>query len=243
LKRKLLAMNLLLGVLLVGLSWRLHHERVDAQQREQILRLQGANLKATLPPPPVLLPVTPVAPASYIDIAAKLLFSRDRNPTVVIEPPKPAPEPPMPPLPTAHGVMLWGDPATVILSEKEGAPQKSYHPGDQVGQFKLVSVDNQKIVLEWRGRKIERPLSELVSKNTPLPEPPTTAPRPNPGLLSISGSESNSGSTLGPGVDMGGGARACVAGDTSPAGTVANGYKKVEGATPFGSSCHWETVK
>ena len=239
----MLALEFLLGIVLVGLALHLRHEIEDAHRHEPVLRQPGKTFKTTIQAPPVLPAVTPVVTASYRDIAAKLLFSRDRNPMVVIELPKPPPEPPMPPLPIAYGVMLWGNPQIVILSEKEGAQQKSYHPGDEVGQFKLVSVDNKEIVLEWHGRKIGRPLSELVSKNAPPPEPLVNAPRPITGLLLISGPESNSGSTLGPGVDMGGGARACIAADASPAGTVANGYKKVEGITPFGSSCHWETVK
>ncbi len=33
--------------------------------------------------------------------------------------------------------------------------------------------------------------------------------------------------------------KACVPGDTSPAGTVLNGYTKVIEATPFGNACRW----
>ena len=241
-KRKLLAMNLVLAAAAAGLGWRLQEERAAANVRDRLAQSGGLR-NASVPPPALLPPVTPVMPASYIDVAAKLLFSRDRNPTVVVDPPKPPPEPPMPPLPTAHGVMLWIDPPTVILSLKEGDPQKSYHPGDEVGPFKLVSVDHQNIVLEWHGKQVKTPLSELVSKNAPLPDLPSrpSAPQSN-GVTSLSGPSAAGGSN-GPGADMGGGARACVAGDTAPSGTVSNGYKKVEGTTPFGSSCHWEAVK
>lgn len=240
-KRKLLAVNLALAAAVASLGWRLSVERKAAERRDSLAQIQG-NRNASVPPPALLSPVTPVTPANYIDVAAKMLFSRDRNPTVMVEPTKPPPEPPMPPLPTAHGVMLWIDPPTVILSLKEGEPQKSYHPGDEVGPFKLVSVDHQNIVLEWHGKQVKTPLSDLVSKNAPAPEPPARAAAAQPGgVMSLSGP--SAASPTGPGADMGGGARACVAGDSSPSGTVTNGYKKVEGVTPFGSSCHWEVQK
>ncbi len=45
------------------------------------------------------------------------------------------------------------------------------------------------------------------------------------------------------GADWGSGFRACVAGDTSPAGTILDGYKKVISHTMMGQNCHWEQVK
>ena len=42
---------------------------------------------------------------------------------------------------------------------------------------------------------------------------------------------------------LAGGYKTCTPGDSSPAGTVADGYRKVLVATPFGNSCHWEEVK
>jgi hypothetical protein len=47
-----------------------------------------------------------------------------------------------------------------------------------------------------------------------------------------------------PGEDLGGrGISACQKGDTSPAGTTANGMRKVIKNNPFGASCYWEPVK
>ena len=53
------------------------------------------------------------------------------------------------------------------------------------------------------------------------------APAPKPGAY-------------GPGQDVGSGFRACVPGDTTPAGTVKQGYRKFTANTPFGASCRWE---
>ncbi|MEO7142518.1 MAG: hypothetical protein ABI165_03355 [Bryobacteraceae bacterium] len=246
-KRKLVLLNFALAVVVAALGWRLRQEWVGARDRESMELLQTRKLSRSLAPPPVMPTVNPVTPSSYIDVAAKMLFSRDRNPTVVIEVPKPPPEPPVPPMPVAMGVMLWTDPPSVIMSEKAGGPQKVYRPGDMVGAFKLVSVDNQKVVLEWHGKTIEKSLDELMAKNavtteTAGPSAPAAAAPVN-GVTSLGGPTSIAGVAAGPGVDMGGGARACIAGDKSAPGTTADGYKKVENMTPFGSSCHWEAVK
>ena len=45
-----------------------------------------------------------------------------------------------------------------------------------------------------------------------------------------------------PGIDVGGGHRTCAADDTSPSGTVKNGYRKVQAMTAWGRSCRWEPV-
>ena len=42
---------------------------------------------------------------------------------------------------------------------------------------------------------------------------------------------------------IGEGSKACLPGDDSPAGTVAEGYKKVLEPTPFGVACRWIAVK
>ena len=49
--------------------------------------------------------------------------------------------------------------------------------------------------------------------------------------------------TKGPGIELGQGSRACVPGDTTPPGTVKDGFRKVVNKTPFGNSCRWEAVK
>ncbi len=47
----------------------------------------------------------------------------------------------------------------------------------------------------------------------------------------------------GPGMQLTGDLKACVVGDTTPPGTVRDGYRKVVTQTPFGASCRWELVK
>ena len=91
-----------------------------------------------------------------------MLFSKDRNPIVVVEPPKPAPEPVMPALPSYSGQMAIGEPVIFLSVAKD--VQHSYHAGDQVGDFKLESFDQDNIVLEWNGKTVERKLEDLRAK-------------------------------------------------------------------------------
>jgi hypothetical protein len=178
--------------------------------------------------------------AEYADVAMKDLFSQDRNPNPILDPPKPVPPKPQPPFPVAHGVMLWdGVPPTIVLSEKADGPQKGYHPGDAIGPWTLVSVDQSYADFEWDGKDFKKRIDELIDR-TPIAQivPPST-PAPSAAAQSLS-TPAQPGK---PGQDTGGGYKACAQGDPSPNGTVADGMKKVITATPFGSSCTWEPVK
>ena len=132
--------------------------------------------------------------------------------------------------------MLFGDPS-IILSEKAGAPQKIYRAGDHVGDFTLVSFDNNHIVLDWDGESVDRPINALMAKIEGEPggaaKRATSAPPPPKPVAT----------SLGPGADLGAGYRACQPNDSNGSGAVVDGYRKVETATPFGKSCRWEVAK
>jgi len=295
-------LNVALLALVGALGWVLRANWLEAQARERaVLRRQVAP-KAVLAPPS-LPPVQAAAPAEYIDVANKMLFSKDRNPIVVVEPPKPAPEPVMPALPSYSGQMAIGEPVIFLTAAKDA--QHSYHVGDQVGDFKLTSFDQDNIVLEWNGKTVERKLEDLRAKQIlaqagagsgasagsgappgpvpamPRPSIPTPGyPRPikspdnaSTGLSTVAapaasstsssttapvspttslggskaGGDSNSASAASDdgmfGAALPGGLRACVPADTSPAGTVHSGYRKVQSMSIFGASCDWEPVK
>jgi hypothetical protein len=164
LNRRLVLLNLALLALAGALVWTLRTNWIQAKARERVVLQRKVAAKAVLAPPP-LPAVKAVAPADYIDIAGKMLFSKDRNPTVVVEPPKPPPEPVMPALPNYHGQMAIGEPV-ILLSMSANAVQRSYHAGDQVGDFKLVSFDENRVDFEWKGKNVERKLEELKPKET-----------------------------------------------------------------------------
>jgi hypothetical protein len=241
LRRKLQLLNLVLIALLTVVGFRFHQVWVDARAREQrVLNVRVKPEPAVMLPP--LPPYTPVVAMNYLDVAQKMLLSKDRNPNVIYDPPAPPPPPPpMPALPQFYGLMMFGSPA-IILSDKPGT-QKAYRPGEKVGPFTLVAFDHTRVTFDWDGKKVERRLDELVAKNPPPSAantqnvPAAAAAAPAPPAASISTSP------LGPGADIGGGYRACQPNDATPSGTVKDGLRKVEVATPFGKSCRWETVK
>jgi hypothetical protein len=236
-------LNLALLAALGALGWQLRLRWLQARERERAMLNKPVKPAPIVPPTPVPT-VPPVTAANYFDVAQKMLFSKDRNPTVVIEKPAPPPPKPMPPLPLAHGYMNLGEP-TVILSEKPGAPQKIYHEGDTIGEFKLVAVNNVDISFEWDGKVITEKLAKLRPKEAAPPvqeqqaqAAANAAPAPAPTVIAPA--------KPGPGASMGGDIKACVAGDSSPPGTVVDGMKKIVSPNPFapgGQSCRWEPVK
>ena len=162
--RRLVLLNLALLALAAALVWTLRANWIEAKARERAVLQRKVAAKAVLAPP-ALPTVKAVAPAEYIDVAGKMLFSKDRNPTVVVEPPKPAPEPVMPALPNYHGQMAIGEPV-IFLSASANATQRGYHAGDQIGDFKLVSFDEDRVVFEWKSKNVERKPEQLRPKET-----------------------------------------------------------------------------
>jgi hypothetical protein len=247
--RKLILLNLLLIGLLTAAGWQVRKHWLQARARE---RAAAAQKVAQIPPPevPPPPPAQPVQAATYIDVAQNMLFSKDRNPNVIIEaePPKPVPA-----FPAAHGVMDLGGGPTAILSEKAGGPQKSYRQGDKVGPFQIASLTTENIVLEWDGQKFDKKIAELKPK--PSAEPPKER---TPGAAGVTVPERKGPVHVptavevireaqrpkdgGPGVETGGPVRMCAPGENSPAGTVMGGYRKVITASPFGNQCRWEPI-
>ena len=174
--RRLVLLNVALLALAGGLVWTLRTNWLAAKSRERAVLQRKVAAKPVLAPPP-LPPVKAVAPAEYIDVAGKMLFSKDRNPTVVVEAPKPVPEPVMPALPNYHGQMAIGEPVILLSASANGA-QRSYHAGDQVGDFKLVSFDENRAAFEWKGKNVERKLEELRPKETTAQTGTQTSPPP-----------------------------------------------------------------
>jgi hypothetical protein len=162
--RRIVLLNVALLALAGALVWTLRTNWLAAKAREHAVLQRKVAAKTVLAPPP-LPAVKTVAPAEYIDVAGKMLFSKDRNPTVVVEPPKPAPEPVMPALPNYHGQMAIGEPV-IFLSTSATAAQRIYHAGEQVGDFKLVSFDEVHADFEWKGKNVERKLEELRPRET-----------------------------------------------------------------------------
>jgi hypothetical protein len=191
-------------------------------------------------PPPQFTPLStapPVLSAGYSEIAQKLLFDRSRNSTVVVEVAPPPPPKPVPPLPVYHGMMNIGDGPAAILSVNASSAQMEIHPGETIGPFKLVDVNTQEIALEWDGKIIRKTVDEILDRatrqvvadaNTPGPAAP-----PPPVVQVVK-------APLGPGEDTGRGYKVCIPNDSTPDGSIVDGYRKVSIATPFGNACRWD---
>jgi hypothetical protein len=190
--------------------------------------------------------VAPARPDQYFEIAQQLLFSKDRNSTVILDPPAAPPPPkPIPAFPLAYGVMNLGSGPMIILSEKAGAPHRSYKAGEKIGEFTLVAMNNYELVLEWEGKYIKKRIEDLAARKSTIPQQSASEEKPaeaavpsGPAATSLGGAAKS-----GPGTELGNQSRACVAGDTAPAGTVQDGLRKVVTKTPFGESCRWEPAK
>lgn len=245
-RKNLIALNLLLIALIALAGWQLRVQYLDRLSR------QTEFLKAPVPPvppPTVLLPPPPgqVSAINYLDVATKLPFSKDRNPTVVIEAP---PAKPMPPLPRYYGLMNFGTPR-VILAPASGQQQKSYTVGDTIGEFRLAAIAQTGLVFEWDGKQVPAAYAEIQDRSANAPPEPASssaasaAPQPQAaaGVKSVASVTTvASGDANRPGADTGSGIRACQPGDSSPAGAVVDGYRKLVTETPFGKSCRWEKI-
>jgi len=249
LTNKLIALNVALFALLALLIVQVRREWQNAQSRERAFLGKPIQPASAAPLVPYVKPA-PLMASNYAGVAQMNLFAQDRNSNVILDPPAPVVVKPVPPFPVARGVMLWeGMPPTVVLTDR--GVQKGFHPGDAIGEWKIVSIDNQFVVFEWEGKEFRKRLDELLDKTMLTAEgpgpgggPPSAAatnltPPPPAAVQSLS-SSARSGE---PGPDLGGNVKGCAAGDTSPAGTVSGGMRKVVTSTPFGSSCHWESVR
>lgn len=238
-KGRLALVNLTLAALAAFGAWQLRVRWFEARARETALYRQQVKP----PPPPPVVPIPPVQPVtaiSYGDVAQKMLFAKDRNPAVEIDV---APAKPMPPLPAASGVMVFGEVRSAILSPRPGTPHRAYAPGEMVGEFKLVSVDPEELVFEWDGQTIVKKLEELGTKDraaggAPVSESAATPPAPPPVTTTVAAPV-----RPGPGMQMTPELRACQPGDPTPAGTVMEGMRKLVTRTPFGEQCRWELIR
>jgi hypothetical protein len=139
--------------------------------------------------------------------------------------------------------MAYGGTPTVILSDTVGGPHHGYRPGDKIGEFILLAVNNTDILFEWQGLRVLRKLSDITDKEAPPVQTasaaaPAAPAAPQPATTTVSKTPEAA-----PGADLGNETKACNPGDLSPAGTVANGMRKVMGQTPFGPTCRWEPVR
>jgi hypothetical protein len=248
-KQRIFWINLLLVAAAVWLGWLLRANWLEARQRERDYLNRRAN---SVPAAPYQAqPAAPPAVASsYAEVALRTLFSRDRNPNVIVDPPPPPPPPPpVPEFPKAYGVMDLGDGPMIFLSVQAGGRQRPYKQGAVVGPWKIVAIDVDRVTLEWteQNKTFVKTLDELKDRGG-APAAPTAANYAPAASETVTVQKIEevkpTGNVNGPGTtSTGSSVKLCNPGDTSPAGAVVDGYRKVVTRTPFGEVCRWEPVQ
>lgn len=249
--RKLLALNIALGIGVIYAGVELHSEWVAAKARQA--KMPGPAPKAPLVTPPAALPRQPaVVPSGYIQVAQQTLFDPSRNPNLP-PPDVPAPPPPAdpPPLPSFHGMMDLGDPQgpVALITENNNPGHEEVHAGEMIGEFKLLAFNRKEMTLDWRGRVLHKLLNEGGSDHAAV-KPPTAGTPPLelngviPGQAPQQGAEQPKPQTreLGPGPQITDTVKACQGGDSTPAGAVSDGYRKEVNVSPMGNQCLWRAV-
>ena len=247
-------MNLLLLAGIGVISWQARVHWISARDA----RVSALDVKVPLivPPPPIPEP-KPDAPqaAKYVDVATKDLFSKDRNPNVVVEAPKVEKPREMPPLPVVYGVLGLPSGTRALMAEKKGAPGMPVRKGDMIGEFKIASLDPQTVVFNWDGKDISRRIEDLIDRSTPTspvaqnaaPAPQGYVPGPANNPPPANQPANNTPPSAAPPTPLAGAEvgvagrseRTCSPGDQSPAGMVVDGYRKTMTASPFGPICRW----
>ena len=242
-KRKLVILNLGLAVFLAYAGFALR-QAWRAEKTREAAKLNRAVKPASPRPFTPLAVAPPVVPAGYAAIAEETLFDRSRNPNVPVEVPAAPPPKPMPPLPLYHGQMNIGTGPMAILSVTATSAHQGLHAGETIGQFKLVDVTSDEITLEWEGKTIRKNVDELLDRSASQQQAAVTAARTDqpaaPAALPPPPAAAKT--ATGPGADTGAGFKRCEPNDSTPAGTVVDGFRKVINPTPFGEACRWDPV-
>jgi hypothetical protein len=235
-RRRLVVLNLVLLALAAVAAWSLRERwRQGAAEERGLLRAPAAQAPPEVPAK--LAAPQPAAPAAYLDIAQRMLFASDRNPRVEVAVAAPKP---LPPLPVAYGLMNMGDGPVVILAERAGAANRAYAPGESIGGLLLAAIEGEDLVFEWEGQQVRKNISELAPKEgaaAPAPAAAQAEATAQPVVQSAVAADPR------PGAEMAEGVRVCDPNDTSPSGTVRDGYRKVITRWAFGQRCHWEPVQ
>lgn len=165
-KTKLVALNLTLLAAIGAVSWQLRIRMLEADKlRLANLHVQVRQVAPQSPSPAVRPEAAPAI--RYEDVAKKNLFAKDRNPDVIIDPPKKVEEKKMPPLPIVYGVMGLPSGVKAIMAENRGVPSRGVRTGDSIGEFKILALDIQKVTFEWNGAPLERRIEDLVDRSQP----------------------------------------------------------------------------
>jgi hypothetical protein len=243
-KQRLIFWNFVLLVCAAAGGYQVRQQWMEARAQENAVLLRRPVPAKVNAPPPAVKPA-PFQAVSYSDVAQKTLFSKDRNPNLAPPPPPPAPPPPppMPALPHLYGVLGLPSGPVAIMSDKAGGTQQKVRQGENIGEFKIAKLSQQRITLTWNDKTVDKSVDDLLDR-TPPPAPVAVAATTPGGNLGAPPPTADK-APAGMGIQIGDGVRACLDqnSETSAVGTVLEGYTKVKEKTPFGEACRWIQTK
>ena len=157
----------------------------------------------------------------------------------------------MPALPSLYGVMGLPSGVQALMTESKGGEGRAVRAGDTVGEFKVLALDTQNVTFGWNGKEIARKVEDLIDRSAPAGSAGPAAPRPAssgpaapaapaPALNTSNGGGKRGPTQIGTQVEP---AYNCVSNDSSPAGTVDEGFRKTILPGPFGSMCKWVAIR
>ncbi len=249
-KQKLLALNIGLGLIIVLAALELNGRIREASERRDAL-LGVAEAKST-PPFPAPEPAADLRPADYRPIVDRLLFSADRNPVIEVEEPVEE-KVERPAFPLLVGVVDLGDGPIAMMSETARDTPTPVAVGEKVGEFTFLAALNDRVTLEWSGRKFEVGRDELTgaaegrsSKSKPSAKksrPAARRPTKAASSAKVGGDKAKSVSSkhyVGPTFAGRSDRRRADADDGVADGTESEGWVRRVRKTPFGSQHWWE---
>ena len=140
---------------------------------------------------------------------------------------------------------------SVAMQEVQNLRSKKVVPGEEIGGYKLVSIANSQVVVEWGEKKFTIDVSESARRvpriidrtasakaERPASAPPvTTAGASAPRVTSVAPTASTASNKPASGYNPPG------ADPDAPVGTVVAGRRKVVVPTPFGPQIEWQPVE
>lgn len=245
-RKQMLFVNLILLIVAASLGWKLRADWMMAARRQAALAATSST--ATLP---VAGPAAAPAPAGgwEVMVAGNLFFS-DRN----NEMPRVAEKRPMPPDPILIGTMNLGRTKLALLLEanQTGRMPRQVKEGEDFGGYKVAEIGDNQITVDWEGtkKKVDVTSAPRAESQPPAYAPTASAPSAptvgNTNSAPVSNtSQVSQGGKTGPSDEImpGTTSRRAYPGDNSPAGTVVNGFIKVERVSPFGKETWWQKVE
>jgi hypothetical protein len=183
----------------------------------------------------------------WSEIVNRNLFTPERSNKPPEEKQAKAPE-----LPLLYGTMNLGSGWFALMApgDQASAPSKKVLPGEEIGGYKLVSIVNSQVVVEWGEKKFTIDVSESA-RRVPRIIDRTASARGGVAAPSVTsaGAAGTRVTPVAPTSASGEGRKPAVnymppgADPDAPAGTIVAGRRKVVVPTPFGPQVQWEEVQ